>query len=68
MVPSNMSSQSLGLKNGQKLPFSHSSMIPWTAEFVSNVANPVVGEEGTKWTPEYVLKVGMENARRVYTL
>ncbi|KAF8323192.1 hypothetical protein DL93DRAFT_2050050 [Clavulina sp. PMI_390] len=59
MVPANLTPQSLGLKSGQKLPFSHSGMIPWTAEFVANIA-------GEGWDAEKVLAVAKENARAVY--
>jgi TatD DNase family protein len=59
MVPANITPQTLGLKSGQKLPFSHSGMIPWTAEFVANVA-------GEGWDAERVLAVARENARAVY--
>lgn len=59
MTPSNLTPQSLGLKSGQKLPFSHSGMIPWTAEFVAQVA-------GEGWDTDRVLTVARENARAVY--
>ena len=59
MVPANILTQTLGLKSGQKLPFSHSGMIPWTAEFVANVA-------GEGWDTERVLAVARENTKAVY--
>lgn len=59
MVPANITPQSLGLKSGQKLALSHSGMIPWTAEFVANVA-------GEGWDTERVLAVARENAKAVY--
>jgi len=59
MVPANLTPQSLGLKSGQKLALSHSGMIPWTAEFVANVA-------GEGWDTERVLAVARENAKAVY--
>ncbi|KAK0462579.1 Metallo-dependent hydrolase [Desarmillaria tabescens] len=42
-----------------RLPFSHSLMIPWTAEFVAEVM-------GEGWDAERVLNVAREGARRVY--
>jgi len=59
MAPSTLTSQTLSLKSGQKLPFSHSGMIPWTAEFVAKVA-------GGEWDTDKVLKVANENARFLY--
>jgi len=59
MIPSNLTNQALSLKSGQKLPFSHSGMIPWTAEFVANVA-------GDGWNAERVLAISRTNARAVY--
>jgi TatD DNase family protein len=55
-----------GMKSGQKLPFSTSAMIPWTAEFVAQVLNEGVEEAGEKWTTEQVLSVARDNARVVY--
>lgn len=38
MVPSVLPPPSaLGMKGGSKVPFSHSGMLPWTAEFVAKV-------------------------------
>lgn len=59
MTPSNLTPQALSLKSGQKLPFSHSGMIPWTAEYVANIA-------GEGWDTERVLRVARENARAMY--
>jgi TatD DNase family protein len=59
MVPANLTAQTLSLKSGTKLPFSHSGMIPWTAEFVSKMM-------GEGWDTDRVLKVARENARNVY--
>ncbi|KAK0438372.1 hypothetical protein EV421DRAFT_2010654 [Armillaria borealis] len=42
-----------------RLPFSHSLMIPWTAEFVADVM-------GDGWDTERVLDVAREGAKRVY--
>ena len=45
-------------------------MIPWTAEFVADVAGePSSGEqtqESGVWTTERVLRIGRENARKMY--
>ncbi|KAF9519979.1 hypothetical protein BS47DRAFT_1287707 [Hydnum rufescens UP504] len=62
MVPANLTAQTLSLKSGQKLPLSHSGMIPWTAEFVANV----VGGEPEGWDAGRVLEVSRANARAVY--
>jgi len=62
MVPANLTAQSLSLKSGQKLPVSHSGMIPWTAEFVANV----VGGEPEGWDANRVLEVSRANAKAVY--
>ncbi|KDQ20351.1 hypothetical protein BOTBODRAFT_27772 [Botryobasidium botryosum FD-172 SS1] len=59
MAPSTLTSQTLSLKSGQKLPFCHSGMIPWTAEFVAKVA-------GGDWDTEKVLKASNENAKFLY--
>lgn len=58
MVPANVYDVLPPLK-GAKLPLCHSAMIPWTAEFVANVA-----ERG--WDTERVMRVARENARKVY--
>ena len=52
-----------------KLPICHTGMVPWTAEFVSNVAVGVKTGEGGDvgvWDVERVMREGRENARRVY--
>ncbi|KAM0788287.1 hypothetical protein ACM66B_001433 [Microbotryomycetes sp. NB124-2] len=55
MIPSNMGPPtSLGMKGGQKLPFSHSGMLPWIAAFVAQVLNEDRTEE--LWTTQDVLK------------
>ena len=59
MIPSNLTQQTLGLKSGQKLPISHSGMIPWTADFVANLA-------GERWDVDKVLAISRENARAIY--
>lgn len=58
MVPANLYNSLPELK-GKKLPLCHTAMIPWTAEFVANVA-------GEKWDVEKVMKEARENARKVY--
>ncbi|KAG9017203.1 hypothetical protein FRB90_001372 [Tulasnella sp. 427] len=67
MVPGNLSVQSLGLKAGSRLPFSHSGMIPWTAHFVAEVATEAAGGAAS-WTAEEVLRIATENARTMYGL
>ena len=59
MVPANLKPQTLSLKSGQKLPLSHSGMIPWTAEFVANIA-------GGEWDANRVLEVSRANAKAMY--
>jgi len=59
MVPANLYQSLPSLNNRQKLPLSHTAMIPWTAEFVANIA-------GDGWTADRVMIVARENARRVY--
>ncbi|KAM0754802.1 Metallo-dependent hydrolase [Meredithblackwellia eburnea MCA 4105] len=67
MVPSILPPPSeLGMKGGQKMPFCHSGMLPWTAQFVAKVLNEGRGEDDAKWTTTDVLKVARENARKVY--
>lgn len=68
MVPSTMGPpSSLGMKSGQKLPFCHSGMLPWTAAYVAKVLNERATEEGTAaWTTEDVLRIARDNARKVY--
>lgn len=64
MTPSNLPLQSFGLKPGTRLPFCHSGMIPWTAEFVAAVATQA--GEGMKWTAYDILQIGADNARLMY--
>lgn len=69
MTPANMGPPtSLGMKGGQKMPFSHSGMLPWTAAFVAQVLNEGISveEEASRWTTQDVLKVARENAKKVY--
>ncbi|THH08822.1 hypothetical protein EW146_g8869 [Bondarzewia mesenterica] len=58
MVPSNLYA-SLPTFKGSRLPLCHTGMIPWTAEFVADLA-------GEGWDAERVLVMGRENARRMY--
>ncbi|KAF8327698.1 hydrolase, partial [Amanita rubescens] len=58
MVPATLYDSLPPLK-GAKLPLCHSAMIPWTAEFVANVAGP-------GWDAERVMREARENARKVY--
>lgn len=67
MVPGNLSVQSLGLKLGARLPFSHSGMIPWTAHFVAEAATEAAGGTAS-WSAEDILRIGAENAQRMYGL
>ncbi|KAH9913724.1 uncharacterized protein B0H18DRAFT_1097305 [Fomitopsis serialis] len=71
MVPSNLYDTALkGVKG--RLPLSHSAMIPWTAEFVTGVANEmktgVEVEAGSAetWDAERVMRVARENASNMY--
>lgn len=65
MVPSNI--YETALKGVKRLPLSHSGMIPWTAEFVANVANEArQGSEGEVWDSDRVMRIARENARAVY--
>lgn len=65
MTPSNLPLQSFGLKAGTRLPFSHSGMIPWTAQYVAQVATEAAGGRIT-WTTQDILRIGAENARAMY--
>ncbi|KAJ8089490.1 hypothetical protein PM082_014743 [Marasmius tenuissimus] len=64
MVPTNIYA-SLSSLSGNRLPLSHSAMIPWTADFVSGVLKEKEGETDG-WDSTKVLEVGRENARKVY--
>lgn len=61
MVPGNIYSSMPEMK-GRRLPLSHSAMIPWTAEFVAQVAN----EAGGSWDTESVMRCARDNAKRMY--
>ncbi|KAG7090299.1 hypothetical protein E1B28_011897 [Marasmius oreades] len=66
MIPANIyGSLSLASSSGNRLPLSHSAMIPWTADFVVGVLNEGKDEVG-EWDSEKVLRVGRENARKMY--
>ncbi|KAJ3513079.1 hypothetical protein NLJ89_g3148 [Agrocybe chaxingu] len=67
MVPANLYDDLPAIK-GKKLPICHSAMVPWTAKFVADVANQAVEKDGKEglWTPDEVMRVARENARRVY--
>jgi len=57
MVPGNIYDSIKGMKG--RLPICHSAMVPWTAEFVANIA-------GEGWTADKVMEEARENARKVY--
>jgi TatD DNase family protein len=57
MTPGNLYKSLPSLKG--KLPLCHTAMIPWTAEFVANVA-------GGRWTADEVMNESRKNARKVY--
>ena len=65
MTPGNLNVQALGLKPGARLPFCHSGMIPWTAKFVADVATAAADGKAS-WNAEDILRIGEENAQRVY--
>ena len=57
MVPANIYGSLPAVKG--RLPLCHTAMIPWTAEFVAEIA-------GKEWDVERVLELGRANAHRVY--
>lgn len=57
MVPANIYGSLPTIKG--RLPLCHTAMIPWTADFVAEVA-------GSEWDVERVLELGKANAHRVY--
>ncbi|KAH8105244.1 hypothetical protein BXZ70DRAFT_1004763 [Cristinia sonorae] len=68
MTPSNLYTTLPALKS-RRLPLSHTGMIPWTAEFVADIANEGNGGESeNKWDVESVMRVARENARCVYSV
>ncbi|KAH6897718.1 hydrolase [Coprinopsis sp. MPI-PUGE-AT-0042] len=58
MVPANLY-ESIPAIKGKKLPLCHTAMIPWTAQFIANVA-------GEGWDADRVMRVARENARFIY--
>lgn len=67
MVPANLYDDLPAIR-GKKLPICHTAMVPWTAKFVSNLANGGAGAVATEgaWTADEVMRVARENARKVY--
>ncbi|KAI9067238.1 hypothetical protein FKP32DRAFT_1588883 [Trametes sanguinea] len=63
MTPSNIYNTLKDVKG--RLPLSHSAMIPWTAEWVADVANESAGE-GARWDTEKVMQEGRDNAKKMY--
>ncbi|KAI0706180.1 hypothetical protein BC835DRAFT_1409801 [Cytidiella melzeri] len=61
MVPGNIYN-ALPQVKGKRLPLCHTAMLPWTAEYVSRVAN----EAGGSWDMENVMRISRENARQMY--
>ncbi|GAA5898855.1 TatD family hydrolase [Sporobolomyces salmoneus] len=80
MLPANMGPNSrLGMTSKQKLPFCHSGMLPWTAEFIAKVFNEAgtptndgeaetEGGKEEEWNTVKVLEVARQNARLVYKI
>ncbi|KAK4051935.1 hypothetical protein OIV83_002640 [Microbotryomycetes sp. JL201] len=67
MIPSNMGPPtSLGMKGGQKLPHSHSGMLPWTASFIAQILNENRTED--LWTTQDVIRVARQNAAKIYKI
>jgi TatD DNase family protein len=62
MVPANIG-QSLAGSKSTRLAFSHSGMIPWTAEFVADLVNK---SAGVAIDANDVLAVSRANTRLVY--
>jgi len=65
MVPTNLPIDRMGLKPGVRIPFSHSAMIPWTADFVAQTATEASGNKWT-WSTADVLRINEVNAANVY--
>ncbi|KAH9892897.1 hypothetical protein C8Q73DRAFT_791883 [Cubamyces lactineus] len=63
MTPSNIYNSLKDLKG--RLPLSHSAMIPWTAEFVADVANESAAQ-GASWDLDQIMLTGRENAWKMY--
>ena len=64
MVPNNIYKSIPGLKSGSRMPLCHTAMLPWTAEFVANVAK----EAGADYDAERVMREANENAVLMYGL
>ena len=67
MVPANLYNDLPSIR-GKKLPICHSAMVPWTANFVANIANGSSGSDDSEgpWSADEVMKVARENAKMVY--
>ena len=63
MIPGNLY-KSLPEVKGKRFPLCHTAMLPWTAEFVARVANDATGT--TDWDIERVMRIGRDNARKMY--
>jgi TatD DNase family protein len=59
MIPGNIYTAVPSLKGQGRLPICHTGMVPWTADFVAQVA-------GEGWSRERVMHVARDNARIVY--
>lgn len=71
MIPSNIYRDLQNFPPGSKLPISHTGMIPWTAEWVSNVATEAAKQNGEcgdagEWSVERVMREARDNATKVY--
>jgi len=64
LVPSDIYTSFADLKG--KFPFSHSAMIPWTAQFVSYCANANVLDSKARWNADKVMREARNNARDMY--
>ncbi|KAG9032772.1 hypothetical protein FRB95_001032 [Tulasnella sp. JGI-2019a] len=67
MNPSNLPLQSFGMKPGTRLPFCHSGMIPWTAQYIAEAATEA-SEGKMMWSTYDILQIGADNARQMYNL
>ena len=63
MTPSNLYGSLKNVKG--RLPLCHSAMVPWTAEFVADVAEKA-GADPARWSTEVVMQEARVNARRMY--
>ena len=64
MAPANIYASLPAVKG--RLPFSHSAMIPWTAQFTAEIANERVPDGAPRWDALRVLRESAENARAMY--